>query len=352
MTPTKAEAQLNQLKRLADLKPAEEKSIKSLEKIMNLVNIQAQTAKMADCKEVEAQLNQLKRLADLKAAEEKSIKSLGKIMNLVNIKAQTAKMAEYEAKRAKMLAEYNHYITFRADQRRITKINYKINRVTKDATMRIERDNQPLSLTVMEKFGLKHLGFSEWIKIQALASKGKIKATDTLLKSLKDKFEWIKTQARKLSLPLPSELTAFGFSAAEKKRKRTSELIKEVFVKENIKRNSPEAEEMYKKLELTIEARNDVNRARIIVRDNLDGGGIPAECKALEGNENPLSAKHQRAMKTNFVQSIIKGLAEGKASASNLRDIQVKDIVKEFEDYLKIYSSTKMDIRWHVEGIL
>ncbi|GJT93044.1 retrovirus-related pol polyprotein from transposon TNT 1-94 [Tanacetum coccineum] len=37
--------------------------------------------------------------------------------------------------------------------------------------------------------------------------------------------------------------------------------------------------------------------------------------------------------------------AECKASASNLRGIQVKDIVKEVKDYLKTYSSAEMDIR-------
>nr|GEX05414.1 hypothetical protein [Tanacetum cinerariifolium] len=48
-----------------------------------------------------------------------------------------------------------------------------------------------------------------------------------------------------------------------------------------------------------------------------------------------LSAKHQRA---------IKGLVECKASVSNLRRIQVNDIVKEVKDYLKTYSSARMDI--------
>ncbi|GKB30001.1 putative reverse transcriptase domain-containing protein [Tanacetum coccineum] len=46
-----------------------------------------------------------------------------------------------------------------------------------------------------------------------------------------------------------------------------------------------------------------------------------------------------------------RGLAECKASASNLRRIQVKDIVKEVEDHLKTYSSAGMDISWYVEGI-
>nr|GFA17951.1 hypothetical protein [Tanacetum cinerariifolium] len=40
------------------------------------------------------------------------------------------------------------------------------------------------------------------------------------------------------------------------------------------------------------------------------------------------------------------GLVECKASARNIRRIQVKDIVKEVEDYLKTYSSAGMDISW------
>ncbi|GJX58869.1 hypothetical protein Tco_0290259 [Tanacetum coccineum] len=145
-----------------------------------------------------AQLAKLHRLEALKQEKEKSEESLKGIMNPATLKAQAHKLAEYEAKRAKILAEYNHYITFRADQRRITKINYRIDRVTKDATMRIERDNQPLSLVVIEKFRLKQL-------------------------------------AGKLGLPSPSELSAFRLSGAKKKRKRASEMLEEVFVKEYIR---------------------------------------------------------------------------------------------------------------------
>nr|GEW02131.1 hypothetical protein [Tanacetum cinerariifolium] len=201
---------------------AEEEPIKQILHLMeqggsdpNTLNLQqiSTYGKQMTPQEAKVQLNQLKRLADLKVA----------------------KMAECEAKRAKMIAGYNHYITFIADQQRITKINYRIDRVTRDATMRIKRDNQPLSLIVMEKFGLKQLGFSEWIEIQALASKGKGKEIDTLLKNLKAKFEWINTQAGKLGLPLPSELTTFGLSVTEKKRKRTYEILREVFVTEDIK---------------------------------------------------------------------------------------------------------------------
>nr|GEX27824.1 hypothetical protein [Tanacetum cinerariifolium] len=145
------------------------------------------------------------KLADLKAEKEKSEKKLKKVMTPAEIQAQAQKLAEYETKRAKMLAEYNHYITYRADKLPITKISYKIHKVSKDATMRIKRNNQPLS-----------------------------KANDILLKNLKAKFEWIKSQAGKLGIPPPPELTTFGLFAAKKKRKINSEIIKEVFVKEYI----------------------------------------------------------------------------------------------------------------------
>nr|GEZ06544.1 hypothetical protein [Tanacetum cinerariifolium] len=42
----------------------------------------------------------------------------------------------------------------------------------------------------------------------------------------------------------------------------------------------------------------------------------------------------------------MKGLSECKASKSNVRSIQVKDIVKEIEYYLKTYKSAGMDISW------
>ncbi|GJS96840.1 hypothetical protein Tco_0803808 [Tanacetum coccineum] len=106
----------------------------------------------------------------------------------------------------------------------------------------------------------------------------------------------------------------------------------------HIKQDSPEAKEMYKIMKLEIESRGDVNRAREIVRTNSDGMGIDiqAECKASKGSEDQLSAKHQL---------MIKGLTDSIALASNLRDIEVRDIVKEVKDYLKTYSPAKMDIK-------
>ncbi|GKD87631.1 hypothetical protein Tco_1358785 [Tanacetum coccineum] len=86
---------------------------------------------------------------------------------------------------------------------------------------------------------------------------------------------------------------SFGLSASEKKRKRSSKIIKEVFVKEDIVvdgmhrnlvpppgvvgfkwlRDNPEGKEMYKKMEFVIKAKNDVVEARKIVKDNLDNLG-------------------------------------------------------------------------------
>ncbi|GKE99522.1 hypothetical protein Tco_0022873 [Tanacetum coccineum] len=48
----------------------------------------------------------------------------------------------------------------------------------------------------------------------------------------------------------------------------------------------------------------------------------------------------------------MKRLSECKASESNVKRIQVKDIVKEVEDYLKTYSSTRMDISWKLNKCL
>ncbi|GKE98701.1 hypothetical protein Tco_0022052 [Tanacetum coccineum] len=82
-----------------------------------------------------------------------------------------------------------------------------------------------------------------------------------------------------------------------------------------IQRGSLEAEEMFANLKLTINARNDVTEARKVASTG------------------------------------IKGLAKCKASVSNLRRIQVKDIIKEVKDYLKTYSLAGMDIIWYEEGI-
>nr|GEU93619.1 hypothetical protein [Tanacetum cinerariifolium] len=105
------------------------------------------------------------------------------------LEAHAAQLAAYEAKRAKILKEYNHCITHRADPLPISKSSYIINNTSKEATMRITRNNDPLNLI---------------------------------------------TQAGKLGIPPPLELTISMLFVAEKNRKRSSKIIKEVFVKEDI----------------------------------------------------------------------------------------------------------------------
>ncbi|GJW61331.1 retrovirus-related pol polyprotein from transposon TNT 1-94 [Tanacetum coccineum] len=245
----------------------------------------------------------MKRLAALKVEKEESKNKLKKVMTPDQIRAQAQKLAEYEAKRKRMLEEFNHYITNRADKLPIMKISYKIQK--------------------------------NWDSVSGytLAYKDKGKANDILLKNLKAKFEWIKIRARKLGIPPPPELSSFGLFPAEKKRKRSSKILKEVFVSKDIvvdemHRNlvpppgvegsrglvisEPESgiffynrkfdlvfqreeefhlattaqliriqsaiqrdtlEEMFKKMELAIEARSDVAEARKIVKENLDGLG-------------------------------------------------------------------------------
>ncbi|GKC20962.1 hypothetical protein Tco_1023112, partial [Tanacetum coccineum] len=138
-----------------------------------------------------AQMKEMKRLADLKARKEKSEKKL-KDMTPAKMKAQAEQLAAYKVKREKILEEYNHCINFRVDPLPITKINYMM------------------------------LGFSEWLEVHDLPYKVKSNSNDLLLKNLKTKFQWAKTQARKLGIPPPPQLTAFGLTASEKKRKRSS----------------------------------------------------------------------------------------------------------------------------------
>ncbi|GKD18670.1 hypothetical protein Tco_1207828, partial [Tanacetum coccineum] len=154
---------------------------------------------------VDEQLREFKRLADLKAEKDKSEEELRKLFNQTTLKAQAQKWTKHEAKKAKMIEDYNHQISFRADPLPNTKISYVVNQ-HKEATIKIVRDNNPLNIIIYLNFRLKTLGFSEWLEIHALASKKTGKSNDMLLQT------------------------------EEKKRKR-SEFIKEVFVTEDIRIN-------------------------------------------------------------------------------------------------------------------
>ncbi|GJR64793.1 hypothetical protein Tco_0010858 [Tanacetum coccineum] len=125
---------------------------------------------------------EMKRLAYHKAEKEKLEESLRKILNPANVRAQTHKLAEYEAKKAKMLKEYNDFINLRADELPATKISSRIS-LSHDATMRITRGNDPLNVVVHNNFRLNSLAFVEWLDVHAIASKIKSKSNDQLLKT-------------------------------------------------------------------------------------------------------------------------------------------------------------------------
>ncbi|GKG25949.1 hypothetical protein Tco_0399095, partial [Tanacetum coccineum] len=71
--------------------------------------------------EAKAQMQEMQRLAFLKEEKEKTEKKL-KVLTPTQIQAQAQRLAEYEAKRAKMLEEYNYYINHWANQLPIIKI--------------------------------------------------------------------------------------------------------------------------------------------------------------------------------------------------------------------------------------
>ncbi|GJX87222.1 hypothetical protein Tco_0339236 [Tanacetum coccineum] len=81
------------------------------------------------------------------------------MFNQAPLKAQAQKWTNHEAKKARMMEEYNHPISFRADQMPIIKISYVVN-PNKEATMKITRCDNPLNLVVHPNFRLKTLDFS------------------------------------------------------------------------------------------------------------------------------------------------------------------------------------------------
>ncbi|GKD02336.1 hypothetical protein Tco_1177310, partial [Tanacetum coccineum] len=91
----------------------------------------------------------------------------------------------------------------------------------KEETKKITRGENPLNLVVHPNFRLKSLGFSEWLEVHALASKKNGKSNDMLLQSLRENFQWVMDQAKKLGLPPPPALATFRMTTEEKKRKRT-----------------------------------------------------------------------------------------------------------------------------------
>nr|GEU77613.1 uncharacterized mitochondrial protein AtMg00810-like [Tanacetum cinerariifolium] len=219
------------------------------------------------------QIKKLKRLSDLKAEKEKSEQELKKIFNQATLKAQTRKWTKHEAKKAKMMKEYNHQISFRADPLPITKISYVVDS-NKEATMKITRGDNPLNLIVHPNFRLRTL-----LEVYALASKKTGKSNDMLLQSLRAKFQLVITQLKKLGLPPPPTLATFGMTVGDKKRKgqRENEFhlspTKLIRIQNQIKVDSEIASEMFTQMIYVIEAKIDCIEAKKIVEKNLDNVG-------------------------------------------------------------------------------
>ncbi|GJY54704.1 hypothetical protein Tco_0446368 [Tanacetum coccineum] len=140
------------------------------------------------------------------------------MFNQATLKAQAKEWTEHEAKKAKILEEYNHQTSFRSDPLPIRKISYVVNS-NKEVTMKITRGDNPLNLIVHPNFRLNSLGFSKWMEVHALASKKAGKSNDMLLQSLRAKFQWVMDQDKKLGLPPPPALATFGMTDKEKKGK-------------------------------------------------------------------------------------------------------------------------------------
>nr|GEY73799.1 hypothetical protein [Tanacetum cinerariifolium] len=124
------------------------------------------------------------------------------MFNQAILNAQAHKWTEHEAKKAKMMEEYNHHIFFRFHPLPITKISYVAN-PNKEATIKITRGDNPVNLIVHPNFRLRTVGFSEWM------------------------------ESKKLGLSPPPALATFEMIVEDKKRKR-SEFLKEVFTTKNI----------------------------------------------------------------------------------------------------------------------
>ncbi|GJY01488.1 hypothetical protein Tco_0359640 [Tanacetum coccineum] len=131
-------------------------SIPKMPKLKSFITLEGTLSQ----EELNNQIKELKRISDLKAQKDKSNQELRKMFNQATLKSRAKKWTEHEAKKAKILEEYNHLISFRADPLPITKISYTVNS-NNEATIKIIRGDNPLNLIIPPNFRLKSLGFSE-----------------------------------------------------------------------------------------------------------------------------------------------------------------------------------------------
>nr|GEW76043.1 hypothetical protein [Tanacetum cinerariifolium] len=131
-----------------------------------------------------------------------------------------------------------------------------------------------------------------------------------------------KKEVKRLGLPPSPELATFGLTAENKKRKRT-ELIKEVFITKNVRVDGMD--------------QNLIPPSRIMPIQGLVINELELDIFFMNGNTD--IGFQREKIRLSVEEPLSTGLRE-----SNIRRIQVKYIVKEVEDYLKTYSSAGKDI--------
>ncbi|GKF43946.1 hypothetical protein Tco_0130498 [Tanacetum coccineum] len=186
-----------------------------------------------------------------------------------------------------------------------------------------------MNLIVHPNFRLKQLGFSEWLKVHALASKKYGPSNNLVLQSLRANFQWVINQAKRLGLPPPLELATFRLTAIEKKKKR-AEFITEMFVTEDVR-----VDGMNKNL---IPPPGVVPIEALVIKEPESGIFYMNRNTDVVFQRESESMNYVIEARDDSVPKVMKGLSECEASESNVRRIQVKDIVKEVEDHLKTYS--------------
>nr|GEV10923.1 hypothetical protein [Tanacetum cinerariifolium] len=299
------------------------------------------------------------------------------MFNQATLKAQSKKWTEHEAKKVKIMEEYNHLISFRFDPLPITKISYVVN-TNKEATMKITRGDNPLNLIVHPNFRLRTLGFSEWLEVHALASKKTGKLNDMLLQ--------IDGMQRNL-IPPHGVVPIEGFVINEPESgiffmnrntdiafQRESEFhltptIQLIRIQNQIKVDSEIVDEMFRKMIYVIEARSDCTKARETAEKNLDdlGSNVIKSMKFLllillsiildsEVITKPLSGGLRGNERTLWVQS----LKEQHQTYSSQRHRQgsqrsLEDILVSWDGYQlknKLSSESSLMFRWKTQHLL
>nr|GEY45145.1 transcription factor MYB41-like [Tanacetum cinerariifolium] len=134
------------------------------------------------------------------------------------------------------------------------------------------------------------------------------KTNDMFLQSLRAKIQWVIDQAKKIGLPSPLTLATFGITSEDQKRKRT-EIIKEVFVTENITVDGMHRNLIppLRKLELTIDVRDDVAHAREAGNSISPKGVTKGNWRTLPKNSGlQRCGKSCRLRWTNYLRPDIK----------------------------------------------